>query len=157
MEDFTAKFYEGQTPAYFAVVTDIGWDEKGKSTDKWGDGLTQLDELVDDFTDRLVRENLYPHIPSWYGLERDITQFMFSHGNDTCDGYRDAKLTYPDGPYRWQELTLGAGEEVEWRRLDGTVVERSTWDFGWQDEIVEDWYEWVKKNGSDVEVSIIRE
>jgi len=135
-----AHFLEGQPPAYFAVVTDIGYDKDGKSTDKWGDGLTQLDELVDDFTDgNLTRENLYPHIPSWYGVEKGNEAFFFSHGNDSCDGFRDASYTGGDGPYRWNELTLGAGREVEWRRADGTTVERSTYDFGWQDEIVAEW------------------
>ncbi|MGC4375785.1 N-6 DNA methylase [Fictibacillus sp. Mic-4] len=137
-----AKFYEGQTPAYFAKVTDIGWDDKGRSTNKWGDGLTQLDELVHDFTDgNLMRENLYPHIPSWHGIEKGNESFFFSHGNDTCDGYRDASRTFSDGPYRWNELTLGAGEEVVWTRSDGTTVERSTFDFDWQDEIVREYYE----------------
>jgi hypothetical protein len=136
--EFDARFYEGQTPAYFAKVLDIGWDAKGSRTDKWGDGLTQLDELVDDFTDSLVRENLYPHVPSWHGL-KDVTSFFFSNGNDSCDGYRDASATYGDGPYRWNELTLGAGREVEWTRMDGTVEERSTYDFDWQDYIVAEW------------------
>jgi len=133
--EFNAKFYEGQTPAYFAKVTDIGWDAKGKMTDKWGDGLTQLDELVDDFTDSLVRENLYPHIPSWHGL-KEITSFFFSNGNDTCDGHREAAACYKYGPYRWNELTLGAGEEVVWNG-----EERSTFDFDWQDDIVRKYYE----------------
>jgi hypothetical protein len=132
--EYNAEFFEGQTPASFVKVTDIGYDKHGKSTDKWGDGLTQLDELVDDFTDTLVRENLYPHVPSWHGL-KDVTTFMFSNGNDTCDGYRDASRTYADGPYRWNELTLGAGTEV----IDHNGVERSTWDFEWQDEIVAEW------------------
>lgn len=131
--EFGAKFFEGQTPAYFAKVTDIGWDNKGNKTDKWGDGLTQLDELVDDFTDSLVRENLYPHVPSWHGL-KDNASFFFTNGNDTCDGHRDASATYGDGPYRWNELTLGAGKEVEWNG-----EERSTYDFDWQDEIVDEW------------------
>jgi type I restriction-modification system DNA methylase subunit len=131
--EFNAEFFEGQTPAYFAKVTDIGYDKDGKPTDKWGDGLTQLDELVDDFTDSLVRENLYPHIPSWHGL-KDNASFFFTNGNDSCDGYRDASYTYPHGPYRWNELTLGAGKEVEWRG-----EERSTYDFDWQDEIVDEW------------------
>jgi N-6 DNA Methylase len=140
IEQYNAEFFEGQTPAYFAKVTDIGWDAKGNRTDKWGDGLTQLDELVEDFTDgNLTRENLYPHLPSWHGVEKGNEAFFFSHGNDTCDGFRDASRTYPDGPYRWQELTLGAGEEVEWRRADGTVELRSTWDFDWQDGIVAEW------------------
>lgn len=129
---FDAKFLAGQTPAYFAQVTDIGYDAKGKPTPpKWNDGLTQLDELLDDFTDDyLMRSNLYPHIPSWHSV-KDVTAFMFSHGNGSCDGYRDASRTFSDGPYRWNELTLGAGVEVEWR---GEEV--STFDFTWQDRIV---------------------
>ncbi|MBG9736447.1 class I SAM-dependent DNA methyltransferase [Paenibacillus alvei] len=82
---FDAKFLEGQTPSYFAKITNIGWDAKGNRIEKWGDGFTQLDELLDDFTNTLMRENLYPHIPSWHGL-KDVTSFMFSHGNDSCDG-----------------------------------------------------------------------
>lgn len=132
--EFNAKFLEGQQPAYFAKVTDIGWDAKGKTTDKWGDGLTQIDELVDDFTDTLVRENLYPHIPSWHGL-KDNASFFFSNGNDTCDGHREASAVYSHGPYRWNEFTLGAGREVVW---NGREV--STFDFDWQDEIVAEFY-----------------
>lgn len=133
--EFCAKFLAGQTPAYFALVTDIGYDKDGKSTDKWGDGLTQMDELVADFTDDyLVRSNLYPHIPSWHSV-KDVSAFMFSHANDSCDGYRGAKGTYPDGPYRWNELTLGAGVEIAW---EGEEV--STFDFGWQDRIVDAYY-----------------
>lgn len=136
LTQFDAKYFEGQTPAYFAKVTDIGWDNKGKSTDKWGDGLTQLDELARDFNDNnLMRENLYPHIPSWTG-NKDVTGFFFSHANDTCDGYRDAKLTFSDGPYRWNELTLGSGKEVIW---NGEEI--STFDFDWQDQIVDEYYQ----------------
>lgn len=134
--DKDAMFFEGQTPAYFAKVTDIGWDAKGKSTDIHGDGLTQLDELVDDFTDSLVRENLYPHVPSWHGIGKAPESFFFSHGNFDNDGHRDAEYSYSHGPYRWNEITLGAGEEVEWNG-----EERSTFDFDWQDEIVADYYE----------------
>jgi predicted RNA methylase len=133
--EFNAKFLEGQTPAYFAKVTDIGYDKDGKSTDKWGDGLTQLDELVDDWTDNdLVRANLYPHIPSWHGL-KDVTSFFFTNGNESCDGHREASAHYKYGPYRWNELTLGAGDEVVW---NGREV--STFDFDWQDEIVAEYY-----------------
>lgn len=142
---FDAKFLEGQPPAYFAMVTNIGWDAKGNRVDKWGDGLTQLDELLDDFYDTLVRENLYPHVPSWHSL-RDVQSFMFSHGNGSCDGYREASGTCghfteatADGPYRWNELTLGAGVEI-----DGN----STWDFTWQDRIVRRYYESLKEANS---------
>lgn len=133
---FDAKFLAGQPPAYFAQITDIGYDAKGKPTpSKWNDGLTQLDELLDDFTDDyLMRSNLYPHIPSWHSV-KDVTAFMFSHGNGSCDGYQYASRTFSDGPYRWNELTLGAGVEVEWR---GEEV--STFDFAWQDRIVSEYY-----------------
>ncbi|WP_040932662.1 HsdM family class I SAM-dependent methyltransferase [Paenibacillus larvae] len=130
---YDAKFLAGQTPAYFAKVTDIGWDAKGKTTDKWGDGKTQLDEIIDDFKGTLIRDNLYPHMPSWH-TTKDCEGFFFSHGNDTCDGLSDAERTYPEGPYRWNELTLGAGEETV---VGG--VEWSTRDFSWQDAIVEEW------------------
>lgn len=129
--EFGAKFLRGQTPAYFAKVTDIGFDKDGKLTDKWGDGLTQLDELIEDFTDDyLVRSNLYPHIPSWHSV-KDVSAFMFQHANNTSDGYRYASGAYPHGPYRWNELTLGAGTEI-----DGV----STYDFTWQDRIVAEYY-----------------
>jgi len=48
--DYEAEFFAGQPPIYMAEVTDIGYDKHGKSTDKWGDGLTQLDEIADDLT-----------------------------------------------------------------------------------------------------------
>ncbi|WP_025851593.1 HsdM family class I SAM-dependent methyltransferase [Bacillus velezensis] len=135
--EYDAKFLEGQPPAYFAQVTDIGWDAKGKSTDAWGDGLTQLDELVDNFTDdNLMRENLYPHLPSWHGIDKGNEAFFFSHGNSQCDGLRDAERTFSDGPYRWNELTLGAGDEIEW---NGRMV--SSFDFDWQDEIVRNYFD----------------
>ncbi|WP_054955025.1 HsdM family class I SAM-dependent methyltransferase [Paenibacillus dakarensis] len=133
--DFDAKFLAGQAPSYFAQITDIGYDAKGAPTpSKWDDGLTQLDELVDDFTDTLVRENLYPHIPSWHSV-KDVSAFMFQHANNNGDGYREASRTYAEGSYRWNELTLGAGAEIEWR---GESV--STFDFEWQDRIVSDYY-----------------
>jgi hypothetical protein len=78
-----------------------------------------------------VRPNLYPHVPTWVDRGKSIAEYMF-WGED-CDGHKDAKRTYA-GPRRWNELTLGSGEEVEWR---GEM--RSTWDFEWQDEIVAEW------------------
>lgn len=113
--EYGAKFLVGQPPSYFAKVNDIGWDAKGKFVDKWGDGLTHLDELVEDFTDNgLMRENLYPHLPSWHGVDKGNGFFFFSHGNETCDGHRDAERTYGDSAMRWNELTLGAGIEFEY-------------------------------------------
>jgi hypothetical protein len=131
--DYEAEFFAGQPPVYMAEVTDIGYDKHGNSTDKWGDGLTQLDEIADDLTwDDLVRPNLYPHVPTWVERGKSIAEYMF-WGED-CDGHKDAKRTYA-GARRWNELTLGSGEEVEWR---GEL--RSTWDFDWQDEIVAKYY-----------------
>ncbi|SMO91982.1 HsdM family class I SAM-dependent methyltransferase [Melghirimyces algeriensis] len=122
---YIAKFFEGQTPAYMAEVTDIGYGKDGKSTydAKYG---TQLDALLDDFTDgNLVRSSLYPHVPSWMN-RGSINGYMFF--NEDCEGYRDAKRSYADGPYRWNEITLGNGEG-------------RSWDFTWQDEIVTEYYE----------------
>ncbi|MBJ6364174.1 class I SAM-dependent DNA methyltransferase [Paenibacillus sp. GCM10012307] len=143
MTDFAAEFLEGQPPAYFATITDIGYDKHGKLTDKWGDGHTQLDELLADFTDdNLTRENLYPHIPSWHSVT-SVSSFMFSHGNGRCDGARDGELTYVGGPYRWNELTMGAGEEITWGGR-----EWSTMDFEWQDAVVTKYYEELDRIGN---------
>lgn len=131
ISNFDAKFLEGQPPAYFAHVRDIGWNAKGATT-----GSFQLDDLLGDFTDgNLMRENLYPHIPSWHSIDKGNDAFFFSHGNDTCDGFMDAKRTFSDGSLRWNELTLGAGEEVLW---NGELV--STFDFDWQDRIIDRYY-----------------
>ncbi|NGQ95473.1 SAM-dependent DNA methyltransferase [Brevibacillus sp. SYP-B805] len=130
-----AEFFEGQPPVFMAEVRDIGWDAKGHSTDKWGDGLTQLDELLDAFTDGgLVRENLYPHEPSWVARGGGVTAYMFPQ--DGCSGQRDAE-SYFRKPERdtallmWNEMTLGIGEEINGE---------STWDFDWMDRIVAEYY-----------------
>lgn len=138
-------FFAGQMPAYFARVTDIGWDKKGNSTDKWGDGLTQLDELVDDLADveyELVRSNLYPNVPSWIDKGGKPSQFFFENTNGHSDGPEKAAQVYEDSPQRWNEFTLGMGEEYE---VDG--VEWSSMDYGWQDAIVAKYYEEVSANG----------
>ncbi|WP_440615076.1 hypothetical protein [Bacillus subtilis] len=83
-----------------------------------------------------MRENLYPHLPSWHGIDKGTEAFFFSHGNGQCDGLRDAERTFSDGPYRWNELTLGAGDEIEW---NGRMV--SSFDFDWQDEIVRNYFD----------------
>lgn len=126
-----AEFYEGQQPIFMASVQDIGWDKKGRLTDKWGDGLTQLDELLEPFIDDyLIRENLYPHNPSWIHAGKDVTYAPF--WNEDCDGYKDAKRYFrPDQAKKallwWNEMTLGVGEG-------------RSWDFNWQDEIVSEYY-----------------
>jgi hypothetical protein len=110
--EFGARFLEGQPPAYFAKITDIGIDKHGKVTVIDGED-SQLDQLLDDFTDdNLMRANLYPHLPSWHSIDKGNDAFYFAHGNDMCDGHRDASYTFADGPYRWNELTLGTGEDL---------------------------------------------
>lgn len=113
ISEYEAEFLPGQPPAYFAKVTNIGWDKKGKPIMDES-GLTQFDNLIEDWTDGgLMRENLYPQLPSWYELGKESSAFFFTHGNDTCDGYRDATNIWcsSGAPLRWQELTLGAGAE----------------------------------------------
>jgi len=136
-KEFSAEFFAGQMPAYFARVTDIGYDKDGKSTDKWGDGLTQLDELVEDLADveyELVRSNLYPNIPSWAERGGLNSEFFFDRTNGDSDGSN--KAAQYEGPHRWNEFTLGMGEEYE---VDG--VEWSSMDYSWPDAIVRDYYE----------------
>lgn len=130
-----AEFYEGQQPVFMAHVQDIGWGKKGSSTDKWGDGLTQLDELIDVFTDDyLCRENLYPYTPSWVMQGKDETFAPF--WNEDCEGHKQARAGFrkeeqDTALLMWNEMTLGMGEG-------------RSWDFSWQDEIVAEYYE--KKN-----------
>lgn len=127
-DDIDADFFEGQQPVFMADITDIGYDKHGKSTDKYGDGLTQLDELLElaqigGWQTELVRENLYPHEPSWICRNSDVTSYMF--WQEGSAGHSDAKRY--GGPHHWHEMTLG---------VNGDPDNRS-WDFGWQDEIVE--------------------
>lgn len=114
-------WYEGQMPVLQAKITDIGYDKDGKSTDKWGDGLTQLDELAEAFEDTLMRDNTDPVAP-------------------TAGEYHAFKVTVP--PHEewrtkagmmayWNVLTLGRGEDI-----NGV----SSFDFGWQDRIVYEYY-----------------
>lgn len=131
-----ADFFAGQMPTYFARVTDIGYDKHGKSTDKWGDGLTQLDELVEDLADveyELVRSNLYPNVPSWVERNGEPCEFYFDRTNGDSDGSNNAAKN--EGVQRWAEFTLGMGEE---HVVNGE--EWSSMDFEWQDEIVRRYY-----------------
>ncbi|GGF88329.1 HsdM family class I SAM-dependent methyltransferase [Paenibacillus abyssi] len=114
-------WYEGQQPIFHAVITDIGYDKDGKSTDKWGDGLTQLDELLEAFTDGgLVRENCDPVAPfkdEYHGFSVKVPpheEWRVKAGH----------VTY------WNVLTLGRGEDI-----NGT----SSFDFDWQDRIVNEY------------------
>lgn len=147
--EFGAKFLVGQPPAYFAKVNDIGWDAKGKFVDKWGDGLTHLDELVEDFTDGgLMRENLYPHLPSWHGVDKGNDSFFFSHGNETCDGYRDASASFGESAMRWNELTIGAGKEFMYEGVEysSNIDEMEEL----QDSLIEEYYMKIEEKTEEV-------
>lgn len=137
--EYNGRFLPGQPPTYFAKITDIGYDKDGRGTrDKWGDETAQLDELLEDFMDTLVRENLYPHIPSWHSIKAP-SAFMFEHGNGTSDGYHDANRTYT-GVLRWNELTLGAGESLI---CPVTGAEYGTWIDEcerWQNDLIAKYY-----------------
>lgn len=114
-------WYEGQMPIFHAIITDIGYDKDGKSTDKWGDGLTQLDELLESFTDTLVRENCDPVAPykdEYHGFNVKVPPFEEWR---VKAGY----VAY------WNVLTLGRGEEINGN---------SSFDFTWQDRLVAEYY-----------------
>jgi hypothetical protein len=132
-------YFEGQHPSLFARVGDIGYDKKGNSTDKWGDGLTQLDELLDLVglgRESLVRENLYPYKPWWVDRGQTVAEYFFSNSSETREkGYHGSegfgqesryllKEAFGTGLVFWHEMTLGVGEG-------------RSWEFWWQDEIVE--------------------
>jgi hypothetical protein len=132
------KFFEGQQPSLFARVGDIGYDKKGNSTDKWGDGLTQLDELLELVglgKHMIVRENLYPYEPWWVDKGEAVTEYFFSKSAGTRDegfhgseGFGQESRYLPNkeietGLVYWHEMTLGVGEG-------------RSWEFWWQDEIM---------------------
>jgi type I restriction-modification system DNA methylase subunit len=127
--DIDAEFFRGQEPSLMAEITDIGFDKKGQSTDKWGDGKTQLDELlsliqINGWQTTLVRESLYPNMPSWLDRTGDVTAFMF--WNNDSEGQREAKRC--GGVRHWHEMTLGVDSD------DGS------WDFYLQDSLVKEYY-----------------
>lgn len=115
-------WYEGQQPIFHAIITDIGYDKDGRSTDKYGDGLTQLDELLEAFTDDcLTRENCDPVAPfknEYHGFSVKVPPYEEWR-------VKDGLVTY------WNVLTLGRGEDV-----NGT----SSFDFEWQDRLVNEYY-----------------
>lgn len=123
-------WYEGQMPVLQAAISDIGYDKDGKPTDKWDDGLTQLDELAEAFEDTLMRENSDPSVPFEIVRGRDVI-----HAFDTrvplYESWRvkDGLMAY------WNVLTLGRGEDIE---TDSGKV--SSFDFEWQDRIVNEYY-----------------
>ncbi|MNV42937.1 N-6 DNA Methylase [compost metagenome] len=114
-------WYDGQMPVLQAQITDIGYDKDGKSTDKWGDGQTQLDELLKAFEDTLMRENSDPVAP----FKGDHHAF-----NVKVPPYEEWRTKANMIAY-WNVLTLGRGEEI-----NGV----SSFDFGWQDRIVSEYY-----------------
>lgn len=120
-------WYEGQMPVLQAQITDIGYDKDGKSTDKWGDGLTQLDELAEAFADTLMRENTDPVAP-FNGTYNAL--------NVKVPPYEEWRAKAGMYAY-WNVLTLGRGEDIT---VAGGTYESSL-DFDWQDRIVSDYYE----------------
>lgn len=125
-------WYTGQPPIFQASITDIGYDKDGKSTDKWGDGLTQLDELLEAFTDdNLMRENTDP-IGPFDGVEKEGDEF---HGfNVKISPFEEWRAKRGYMAY-WNVLTLGRGGDI----VTPSSVE-SSFDFEWQDRIVADYY-----------------
>lgn len=120
-------WYEGQLPVLQAQINDIGYDKDGKSTDKWGDGLTQLDELVEAFEDDLMRENTDPVAP-FDGVEKaGGLVHAFNVRIPPYEAWREksGQMAY------WNVLTLGRGEEINGN---------SSFDFAWQDCIVAEHY-----------------
>lgn len=115
-------WYEGQMPVLQAQITDIGYDKDGKSTDKWGDGLTQLDELAEAFENTLMRENTDPVAPT---IGEGVHAFSVKVPPHEEWRTKASMMAY------WNVLSLGRGEEI-----NGV----SSFDFGWQDRIVDEYY-----------------
>lgn len=120
-------WYEGQMPVLQAQINDIGYDKDGRSTDKWGDSLTQLDELAEAFEDDLMRANTNPVTPELGGLIHAFNVKITPYESWRAkNGY----MAY------WNVLTLGRGEDV---------YGNSSFDFAWQDRIVDAYYSAAEK------------
>lgn len=135
-DEFAAStfWYEGQPPVFHAIITDIGYDKDGRSTDKWGDGLTQLDELVEAFADDcLTRENCDPVAP----FKNEYHGFNVKVPPHEEWRVKSGLIAY------WNVLTLGRGEDIV---IDGCA--NSSFDFNWQDRIVADYYTELKRIGN---------
>ncbi|MGF9711644.1 HsdM family class I SAM-dependent methyltransferase [Paenibacillus naphthalenovorans] len=135
-------WYEGQPPVFQASVYDIGYDKDGRPTDKWGDGLTQLDELLEAFTDGgLVRENCDPVAPF------NGSDHAFSVKVPPYEAWRIKRgyLTY------WNVLTLGRGEDII---TDDNA--NSSFDFEWQDRIVSEYYASERVGNGPTEMEAVR-
>ncbi|MNC36872.1 hypothetical protein D3C75_854150 [compost metagenome] len=115
-------WYEGQMPVLQAQINDIGYDKDGKSTDKWGEGLTQLDELAEAFDNDLMRENTDPVAPPDGNIVHAFNVKLPPH-----EVWREKarQMAY------WNVLTLGRGEDINGN---------SSFDFAWQDRIVADYH-----------------
>ncbi|MEK4360838.1 N-6 DNA methylase [Paenibacillus sp. FSL M7-1455] len=132
-------WYAGQMPVLQASITDIGYDKDGRSTDKWGDGLTQLDELLEAFEDTLMRENTDPVAP-FDGVEKSGE---LVHAFSVKVPPHEAWRTKREMMAYWNVLTLGRGEDIV---SDGGVD--SSFDFGWQDRIVNEYYAELDRTGN---------
>lgn len=132
-------WYAGQMPVLQASITDIGYDKDGKSTDKWGDGLTQLDELLEAFEDTLMRENTDPVAPFDGVAKSGELVHAFSVKVPPHEAWRTKRemMAY------WNVLTLGRGEDIV---SDGCVY--SSFDFEWQDRIVNEYYAELDRTGN---------
>lgn len=115
-------WYEGQMPVLQAQINDIGYDKDGKSTDKWGDGLTQMDEMAEAFENDLMRANTNPITPELSGFVHAFNVKIPPH-----EVWREKsrQMAY------WNVLTLGRGEDISGE---------SSFDFAWQDRIVSAYY-----------------
>ncbi|MCG7383384.1 N-6 DNA methylase [Paenibacillus sp. ACRRY] len=120
-------WFEGQMPVLQAQINDIGYDKDGNSTDKWGDGQTQLDELIEAFENTLMRENTDPVGP-FDGIEKSAD--LFHAFNVKIPEHEKWNEKVGNMAY-WNVLTLGRGGEINGE---------SSFDFTWQDRIVAEYY-----------------
>jgi hypothetical protein len=125
-------WYEGQAPIFHVIITDIGYDKDGRSTDKYGDGevkpdgtyvpLTQLDDTLEAFEDTLTRSSIDPVAPA---------KGEYHAFNVKVPPHEEWRIKHGMTAY-WNVLTLGRGKEIEPSGV-------SSFDFDWQDRIVNEW------------------
>ncbi|MGL4573071.1 MAG: HsdM family class I SAM-dependent methyltransferase [Clostridium sp.] len=125
------EFLLGQPPIIQIQINDIGFDKKGRPTNKYADNDwydSQLDEALDILTDDLYRDNTCPEVGVWSDKE-DITQSICFH--EASLGYMINKGCSSDKTdmVYYQDLTLGRGCEIEYEgeeysTLDWEVMDR---------------------------------
>lgn len=125
-KECSGEFILGQPPIIQIQVNDIGFDKKGKPTNRYNENSyyeNQLDEALERLTDNLYRQNTCPEVGIWFD-KGDFTQCIaFNENSRGCIENKRYKTDDKDLIY-YQDLTLGRGCDIEY---DGEFYETLDW------------------------------